>query len=67
LLAARDGAAALVIGTLFQMLVENDVLYKGKVIASLEDLSRELMAQSLGTGATGFIDVVRDMVAYREC
>ena len=55
------------IGTLFQMLVENDVLYKGKVIASLEDLSRELMAQSLGTGATGFIDVVRDMVAYREC
>jgi hypothetical protein len=28
LLAARDGAAALVIGTLFQMLVENDVLLK---------------------------------------
>jgi hypothetical protein len=59
----RDGAAALVIGTLLQMLVEKGVLHQGEVIAKLENLSRELMAQSLSTGAMGFIDVVRDMVA----
>jgi hypothetical protein len=59
----HDGAAALVIGTLLQMLIEKGVLHRGEVIGKLEGLSRELMAQSLSTGAMGFIDVCRDMVA----
>jgi hypothetical protein len=59
----RDGATALVIGTVLQMLVEKGILHQGEVIAKLDQLSRELMAQSLSAGATEFIDVVRDMVA----
>lgn len=59
----RDGATALVIGTVLQMLVDKGVLHQGQIIAKLDQLSRELMAQSLSAGATEFIDVVRDMVA----
>lgn len=55
-------ATALVIGTVLQMLVDKGVLHQGQIIAKLDQLSRELMAQSLSAGATEFIDVVRDMV-----
>ncbi len=44
------------------MLVDKGVLHQGQIIAKLDQLSRELMAQSLSAGATEFIDVVRDMV-----
>jgi UDP-2,3-diacylglucosamine pyrophosphatase LpxH len=58
-----EAAETMLIGTIFEMLIEKGVLHQGETIARLEKVSKEMMAWPNSIKAVCYVDLVRDHIA----